>query len=157
MSAKRLSPDDPLPPPPATLRATCTATEGSVEVFVQLVLRPKACPECNRRKVSKYSWQERSQKNSCRLVQFVAKKVFTIPSTSPSTSSGQALRPFDRAQGRLRSGERSGRQLSASLHPSSFIRCAQDATRGRAAGTFSRDLEVWWAKMRDEQMFPDTV
>ena len=34
------------------------------------------------------------------------------------------------------------------------IRCAppagtlQDATRGRTAGTFSRDLEVWWAKVR---------
>jgi len=28
------------------------------------------------------------------------------------------------------------------------IRCAQDATRGRTAGAFSRDLEAWWAKLR---------
>jgi lipopolysaccharide transport system ATP-binding protein len=24
-------------------------------------------------------------------------------------------------------------------------------------GTFSRDLEIWWAKLRGKQMFPDTV
>jgi hypothetical protein len=28
---------------------------------------------------------------------------------------------------------------------------------GRTAGAFSRDLEVWWAKLRGKPMFPDTV